>query len=453
MGSLQGRLLIAASAVLVAFLGLTGAVLDRAFQQSALGAVHDRLQAQIYLLLGAAEVNDDAGLLLPPTLPEARFSTPSSGLYAEITDGAGNSLWNSTSMLGLKVPFPSARLPGKPVFAEVKDSNGGLLFSLSFAVIWEAGEAAKRPYIFRVAERRDTFDAQVQSFRRNLSGWFALAALALLAVQGLVLRWSLAPLRRVARELTEIEQGSRLELATVYPSEIQQLTGNLNALIRHSREHLQRSRNAIGDLAHSLKTPLAVLRATVETTPQLEQLRHTVTEQVNRMSESVEYQLQRAAASGRTTMTTPVLVEPVVKRVMASLSKAYHEKGVVWSVDVAPSIMFYGDQSDFMEVVGNLLDNAFKWSRLHVTARAFRARNTENSPAPLIIEVEDDGPGIPEAKLRSVLHRGIRADPGTAGHGIGLAVVREIVEEIYRGNITFDRGPLGGARVSVQFPT
>lgn len=452
MRSLQGRLLIAVSAVLVAFLGLTGAGLDRAFQQSALGAVRDRLQAQIYLLLGAVEVNGNGELSVPALLPEARFSTPSSGLYAQITDSTGKSLWSSPSMLGLNIPFPLAASPGQPVFSEVEDATTGHLFSLSFAVIWELGETSKRRYSFRVAESRNTFDTQVQNFRRNLWGWFVLAALALLAVQGLVLRWSLTPLRQVARELTEIEHGSRHELTTRYPREIQQLTGNLNALIRHSREHLQRSRNAIGDLAHSLKTPLAVLRASVETTPQLAQLRHTVTEQVERMSQSVEYQLQRAAASGRTTMTTPVPVEPVVQKVMASLSKVYHSKGIAWSVEIAPSTLFYGDQGDFMEVMGNLIDNAFKWSQLHVMLRAFPTKNTGRSQAGVVIEIEDDGPGIPAAKLHGVLRRGIRADPDTAGHGIGLAVVKEIVEEIYRGDITVDRGPLGGARVRVEFP-
>lgn len=451
MGSLQGRLLIAASTVLVAFLGLTGAGLDQAFQQSALGAVRDRLQAQVYLLLGAVEVNDDGELSVPALLPEARYSTPGSGLYAEITDNAGQSLWSSPSMLGLSIAFPSATLPGLTTFAEVDDANGGRLFTLSFAVIWELGETLKKQYSFRVAESRGTFDAQVQRFRRSLWGWFALAAVALLAVQGLIVRWSLAPLRQVARELTEIERGSRQELTTVYPREIQQLTGNLNALIRHSREHLQRSRNAMGDLAHSLKTPLAVLRASVET-PHDIQLRQTVSEQVARMSQSVEYQLHRAVASGRTTMITPVPLEPAVQQVMAALGKVYRARGIASSVDIAPSTLFYGDQSDLLEVIGNLSDNAFKWSRRRVAVRAFPSERIAPDQTGIIIEIEDDGPGIPAAKLHSVLYRGIRTDPSIAGHGIGLAVVKEIVEEIYGGKLEFERGSLGGTRVRVQFP-
>lgn len=452
MGSLQGRLLAAATAMLVTFLGITGVGLDRAFQQSALGAVRDRLQAQIYLLLGAAEVDEHAELSVPPLLPEARFSTPNSGLYAEIADAAGKSVWRSPSMLDRQVPFPAAQFPGQPVFAEVLDSSGGRLFTLSFAVIWEVGEAVTQRYTFRVAEARETFAAQVQSFRHNLGGWFAVSAIALSAVQILVLRWSLAPLRQVARELAEIEEGARCELTTVYPREIQQLTGKLNGLIRHSREHLQRSRNALGNLAHSLKTPLAVLRATMETTSQLTHLQRTVAEQVDRMSQLVEYQLQCAAASGRTTMATPLLVEPVVKKIMTSLSKAYHSKGVVWSAEVPSSSRFHGDQSDFMEVMGNLIDNAFKWSRSQIIVRAFPSQETGSTQTGLVIEVEDDGPGIPSSKLTSVLRRGIRADPATAGHGIGLAVIREIVEEIYQGAITIERGSLGGARIRIEFP-
>jgi two-component system sensor histidine kinase PhoQ len=170
------------------------------------------------------------------------------------------------------------------------------------------------------------------------------------------------------------------------------------------------------------------------------------------MSQSVEYQLQRAAAAGRTALIAPVPVEPVVQKVIASLSKAYHQKGVTWSVEIAPSTLFHGDQGDFMEVIGNLIDNAFKWAQFHVVLHAFSTKNGGGSEAGLVIEVDDDGPGIPTAKLSSILHRGIRADPDIGGHGIGLAVVRQIVEEIYRGDISFDRGPLGGTRVRVQFP-
>ncbi|MGF1614827.1 MAG: ATP-binding protein [Gammaproteobacteria bacterium] len=452
MGSLQGRLLLGASVVLVAFLGLTGAGLDRAFQQSALGAVRDRLQAQIYLLLGAAEVDESAELSVPPLLPEARFAIPGSGLYAEIRDSRGRSLWRSPSLLGLEVPFPSASNPGQPILAQITDAEGGRHFSLSYPVIWEIGHDSRRQYSFRVAESRDTFDAQVYSFRRNLWGWFALAAIALLVVQGLLLRWSLTPLRQVARELTEIERGSRSHLTTLYPREIQQLTGNLNALIRHNQEHLRRSRDAMGDLAHSLKTPLAVLRTTVETSHGVADLRQTVTEQVARMSQLVEYQLQRATASGRTTLVTPVPVEPTVRKLMTSVSKVYHHKRVSWALDVAPAAVFCGDQGDLMEVIGNLVDNAFKWSRARVTVRAWPTEHDRRVSTGLVIEVEDDGPGIPPEKLHHIMRRGIRADPNTAGHGIGLAVVREVVEKIYHGHLAFDRGSLGGTRVCVWFP-
>lgn len=451
MRSLQARLLIVASVVLVVFLGLIGAGLDRAFRQSALGAVRARLQAQVYLLLSAAEVDPNGGVRMPELLPEARFSTPGSGLYAEINAGHRGPSWRSQSMLGLDVPFPTAPDPGDPVFAEVFGSDGKTLFSLSFTVIWEAPGIVARRYTFRVAESRNTFDTEVRGFRRSLWAWFALASIALLVVQGLLLRWSLAPLRQVTRELAEIEGGRRCELTTAYPEEIQQLTGNLNALIRHSREHLGRYRNAMGDLAHSLKTPLAVLRGAVESAQGLEDLQGAVAEQVQRMDQTVQYQLQRAAASGRTTLATPVSVETVTRQVVASLVKVYRKRPVQYTIEVAPNAVFYGDQGDLMEVLGNITDNAFKWSRSRIILRAHPTMKPAQGRSGLVIEVEDDGAGIPAVELRAILQRGVRADPHTAGHGIGLAVIQEIVEEIYRGHLTIGRGPLGGARVRVEF--
>ncbi|MCB1918344.1 MAG: hypothetical protein KDJ28_00010 [Candidatus Competibacteraceae bacterium] len=449
MHSLSSRLLIAASVVLAAFLGLTGLALDRAFQESALAAVQDRLQAQVYMLLGAVDMDAFERLTLPQALPEARFSTPDSGLYADVMDARGNLIWRSPSLLGMALPFfPAIRNPGDTQFAPLEASEGPPLFLLAFTVSWEMAPNQYRLYTFRVAETQWNFLDQLWSFRRNLWGWLLAATGVLLTVQGLILRWSLKPLRRVATEVTEIETGQRIELSSDYPDELRPLTINLNALVRQGRTLLDRYRNALGDLAHSLKTPLAVLHGALDNSASPEELRQVLGEQLERMNRTVDYQLQRAAASGRIALSAPLPVAPLTRRILDSLAKVYAERHLDLGCAVENRTVFHGDEGDLLEILGNLADNACKWAQRQVIVRACSAEH--DGRAELVVEVEDDGPGIPAEQAPLLLNRGQRADPTVAGHGIGLAVVRDLVEEVYYGQLEIDRGALGGALIRAR---
>lgn len=449
MRSLSGRLLIAASVVLTAFFGLTGLTLDRAFQDSALSAVKDRLQAQVYMLLGAADINALNRLTLPQALPEARFSTPDSGLYADAMDAKGNLVWRSPSLLGMALPFfPAVRDPGDTQFAPLESPDGAPLFLLAFTVSWEIAPNEYRLYTFRVAETQRNFLDQLWSFRRSLWGWLLAATGVLLTVQGLILRWSLKPLRRVATEVTDIEAGQRTELSVDYPEELRPLTINLNALIHQGRTLLERYRNALGDLAHSLKTPLAVLRGALDNSASSEELRQVLGEQLERMNRTVDYQLQRAAASGQIALSVPLPVASLARRILDSLAKVYADRALDLRCEVEKSTEFHGDEGDLLEILGNLADNACKWADRQVVVRARPAEY--DGRAELIVEVEDDGPGIPDEQAPLLLNRGQRADPTVAGHGIGLAVVRNLVEEVYYGKLEISRGPLGGALIRAR---
>ena len=446
MTSLQGRLLISVSLVLAAFLGLTGFSLDRAFRDSALAAVRDRLQAQVYILLGAANINPFDQLSLPATLPEARFSTPDSGLYADLMDGQGTLAWRSPSLLGRALPFfPAVRQPGDTQFARLPVTDGEPLFVLAFTVSWEITTDHYALYTFRVAEPQRGYDEQVWIFRRSLWGWLLAASVVLLAAQGLILHWSLRPLRQVASEVKAIETGDGTALSSDYPEELQPLTVNLNALLRQRQARLERSRHALGDLAHSLKTPLAVLRGALENQENLAQLRRTLSDQVERMNRTVDYQLQRAAAAGRIVLRAPLPVAPIARKILDSLAKVYADRAPRLRSEIAAASMFHGDEGDLMEILGNLSDNACKWCRQQVVIRAWPTGSMQRPE--LIIEVEDDGPGIAPGQVPLLMERGHRADSAVEGHGIGLAVVRNLVEEVYSGQLSIDRGPLTGARV------
>ncbi len=445
MLSLNARLTLTASLVLVAFLGLTGLALERAFRDAGLAAVEDRLRAHIYTLLAGAEIEGGVRLVMPRALPEARLALPDSGLYARIVDAEGATLWQSDSLLGFSVPFPATGADGVGVFAPVSASDGRALFAMSFSVLWQLDAGGERRFTFQVAESRDVLGAQRVRFRRSLWGWLAAAAVALLLTQGLVLRYGLAPLRRVASELAAIESGARKHLSARYPRELGRLTERINAFIDTGRGRLDRSRNALAELAHSLKTPLAVLQSMLDGGADGDQMRRGVREQTARMRDTIDHQLQRAAASGPTPLAPGVRLAPLLERLADSLLKVYVDKGLSVDIDVDADLALHADEGDLMEIFGNLLDNACKWAGKRVRVKAARGNGTE-----LRLRVEDDGPGIAADKVEAVMARGGRADATTPGHGIGLAVVHDIVVEAYGGQVDVGASELGGTAVEIR---
>ncbi len=442
--SLAARLLAAASGVLAAFLLLTGLALDRAFRDGVRDAQRARLEAQVYALLAALDV-ERGRVIMPPALPEARYATAGSGLYAEIADAEGRALWRSASAVGLGIPWPPDPDPGEHAFARVRATDGQVLFAYAYGVRWE-GAGGALPLVVRVAEETSAYEAQVAGFRRSLALWLGAASLALLLVEAALLRWGLAPLRRLAREVAAVEAGERELVSGRYPSEVQPLVDALNALIRSGRALIERYRNALGDLAHSLKTPLAVLRGAAEGREGPDALRAAVLEQAGRMQRLVDYHLQRAATAGRSPAGRAVPVAPLVARVLATLEKVHAARGVALESAVGPSVRFLGDEGDLMELVGNLADNACKHGgrRVRVSAEA----DPEGRLRALV--VEDDGPGIAPERRAALLARGARGDTRAEGQGIGLAVVAEIASA-YGGSVAIgDSEDLGGARVTVR---
>jgi two-component system sensor histidine kinase PhoQ len=447
MRSLRARLLLVSAVVLAGFLGLTGIALDQAFRASAESALRERLQSHLYALLAAADLNANNRLELPVELPEPRFNLVGSGLMAEVRDAAGALVWRSRSALGAEFAgVSSSSAPGERVYTQTAAGAVPRLM-LSFAARWEGGDEPQI-YVFHVAERLDEHAAQIRQFRRGLFGWLAAATLLLLVAQALILRWGLAPLRRVAQDLSEMEAGRAQALSGRYPAELQPLIDNLNALLAEARQHLQRYRDTLGNLAHSLKTPLAVLRGSVEAKAPVEELRAVAQEQLQNMNEIVEYQLQRAAAAGRTALSAPLPVAPAARKLLAALEKVYAAKSLRVETDIAPEVMFRGDEGDLLEILGNVADNAFKWARSRVRVQAQNPVAGE-SGARFMLRIEDDGPGIPDDQVQRVRARGARADAATPGHGLGLAVVQEIVE-LYDGELAIARSPLGGAAVEVR---
>ncbi len=446
-GSLSLRLLISASIVLTAFLGLAGGVLERAFREGAEQAMRERLRVHIYALLTAAELSPAGRIQLPQSLPEARFSNPGSGLYGYVFGSESQSLWNSVSSIGIDIAYLDGVQAGQPMF--VQDDLGKYI--LYYKVVWVSERGQERNYLFVVAEDKSALLNQISGFQHTLWFWLGGVGLLLLIVQLGVFRWSLKPLRKIAKDLEAIELGEKNRLDEQYPMELQGLAVNLNALLNSERSHLERYRNTLADLAHSLKTPLAILRGCSENQYLSKQLKSSIDEQVGRMDEIVEYQLKRAAARGHKTLSTQLRVLPIIRKIVSALEKVYAAKRVQSRIHCETENKFCGEEGDIYEIAGNLIDNAYKWcaSKVDISIDFISDQTTKVSGLRMI--VEDDGPGIPQDKIGEILGRGIRADERTHGHGIGLAVVNDLTQ-LLNGELKTGTSRYGGARWEVWLP-
>ena len=444
MRSLNARVALSAGAVLAVFIALAAFALEQAFSDSARSARQERLLAQVYLLMAAAEVSNDGHVSFPNAPTEARLEMPGSGLYASIADAKGQAVWRSRSALSVNAPYAARIPPGTQQFEAVKDADGHAYFVQGFGVTWSVGTRSY-PLTFSVAEDLRPFEQQLSIYRHTLWAWLGVTAVVLLIALTLTLRWGLSPLRRVAEELHKLEDGEQEQIAGDYPTELKGLTDNLNTLLMHERAQQKRYRDALADLAHSLKTPLALVRGTLNSTRAEPELAQALEEQVERMDRIVGYQLQRAAASTRSRIGAPQPLRAAVERVLSALTKVYAAKAIRTEIDIAPNLRFRGDESDLLEMLGNVLDNACKWceARVRVSATLESAR--------LALTIEDDGHGIDPADAERVLERGTRADQSMPGHGIGLAVTRDIVEA-YGGRVEIERSELGGALVVLRLP-
>ncbi|NNC63158.1 MAG: two-component sensor histidine kinase [Gammaproteobacteria bacterium] len=442
--SLRAHVLLGVSAVLVVLFGITIIALDVTFQRSTERALEELLDAQLLGLIALAEPDPVLGLTLPDDPADSRFNVADSGLYGALWDGTGERIWQSLSLLDRGVDPGALPEPGERRFTDIAMPGLAPARGLLMGIAWEYADGKVDTFTFGAMVSLEPYTARQQSFRRNLIGWFAGITLAMLVVIAGLLRLVLRPVGRLEAQVREVEAGRRSQLSGRVPTELKGLAGNLNALIDTERRRQVRYRNTLDDLAHSLKTPLAVMRTLLGDSGRSEMPEDAeLIQAVDRMEERVTYQLRRARASGTTGLgTEPIKVAPLLEDLKLTLDKVYRDEGISAEIEASNSVVFLGDGGDFTEIAGNIIENAYKYgsSRVHV-----RAWNEDGS---LRLTVEDDGPGIGADKVEALMERGSRADESKPGQGIGLAVAREIAA-LYQGQLDVAESGLGGAKLNL----
>ncbi len=449
MASIKTRLLLSSLLVLAGFMLLTALALEQAVSKRMLEAERSHLEALMYSIVAAVD-RDASGLSITVAderLFEGALFDPLSGLYAQLfaqdEKGGLREIWRSLSMTD-PFPPPKGLRPEQLRFKQVT-YDGDDWFQLAFSIRWPNVHAKLDLYTLVLWKDASDYMVQFRRFRQTLWLWLAATIGILLLVMWRVMSWSLKPLRQIGEEVHSIEEGRQQRFERRYPAELQPLTQNLNALLKREQHQMERYRHALDDLAHSLKTPLAVLRGLSEKQACNEEDLNTLAEQTGRMNQIVSYQLQRAATLGGTAMARPLELMPLLAKTVSALRKVYGRKGMQIEVVGEATRPLRLDESDLLELLGNLIDNACKYGHQQVHVEVLQ----DDDAVTLIID--DDGDGLDADQRDLILKRGSRLDQSQEGQGIGLAVVRDIVDA-YELELEFDASPMGGLRVRLRFP-
>lgn len=445
--SIRSRLLVGTASVLAVFVILTAIAVSWSVHERAEQALVDRLRGLVYGILGATTVNLAGELRVNEIqLPDQLLLRPVADRYAEIVSAEGRRLWQSRSIVETIPPVEAGPL-GEWRFTYVEDARQPV-HDLQFTTLWEVSDDRALRFVVHVVVPAADLGRQLRGFDRTLVATLFASAVLLLLLQYVVLDRSLAPLGRLRGQLDDIERGRIDRLDEDAAIELQVLARSVNALIASERHRHRQFRDLLDDLAHSLKTPLSVLRnvATDRGTSEAGQATapdgaEIIVAQTDAIQRSLARYLQRAHSRSALYLAPPCRVLPVAERLARTLAKLYPDTNPQIEFDMPDTFAVRVAETDLHEILGNLLENACKYGARRVLTHAQDERT---------LIVDDDGPGFPEQSRSELLVRGARADRLREGTGLGLAASAELMRS-YGGELELDSAPTGGARVWLRF--
>ncbi|MFN3834295.1 MAG: sensor histidine kinase [Glycocaulis sp.] len=451
-GSLVRRLFLLALGWGLVLLAVGAVSLTAVFRQTVLTDLDNRQANIAEFLLVALEVNGDGEVLLTRDLLDPRYGQVFSGRYWQVTDVdaipgdepliRSRSLWDETVRVPRRVRTAAIAATGQPVAGDVEGPDGEPLRLSVRTVVLPGREEA---VLIVAAEDRRPSDRRVWTFGLVAGGLMGVFAILLAVGVVFQVRVGLSPVLKMRRAVAQVRDGEAERVEGRYPVELMPLAGELNALLDHSREVVERARTHVGNLAHALKTPITVLSN--EARQDDTRLGELVRRQTDTMAAQVEHHLRRArAAANAQAIGARTPLAEVLDDLGRTLRKIYCRRGIELDWEVEGRAVFRGERQDLEDLTGNLMDNACKWARGQVRVRA-----RDLADGQIEICVEDDGPGLePEVRAR-VLERGVRLDEQAPGTGFGLSIVYDLARA-YGGTIELDDSELGGLRARLVLP-
>lgn len=449
--SLVRRLVILAAGWSLAVLLVSAIVLALLFQQAAIRRLDQGLSELVDNLIAGATIGD-RGEVLAPALTDLRALRAYSGRYWQMAEPTPDgqlkvlvrsySLWDSElkAPKGIAAQFNAE--PGRPVSYDIEGPNAQPLRAMATQVKLP-GRAA--PVIFMAAEDRTPINRDVRGFITATAIAFILLGVGMVAAVVIQVRVGLTPLFALRREVASVRRGKAERLEAVYPTELSPLADELNALMAHNQEVVERQRTHVGNLAHALKTPLSVMLTEARQTGG--GLAEVVETQAEAMRQQVDHHLRRARAAARTQGSGErTSVADVLDELSRTLERIFQDKGVEIDWDADDELYFLGERQDLLELAGNAMENAGKWCKGRVRVRAVPV-----SPEKLRLTVEDDGPGLTPEQREEVVRRGARLDENAPGSGLGLSIIDELARA-YGGALKLGQARLGGLLVELDLP-
>jgi signal transduction histidine kinase len=451
LNSLAVRLIASASLWSAVALVVAGFILTSLYRQAVERAFDERLSLYERTLVGMLANQNPGSLVDPGNLGEQRFELPYSGWYWQVRKpNGGPVVLASRSLFNDVIDIAEAT-----DLRDIEGAKGGALIgpdnqSLR-AVSRTIDYGPDTKFDILVAGNAGEMAEEIATFRRSVMLTLAVFGIGLVASTAAQVRFGLRPLDRVRRDLAALRSGKETRFEGPFPSEIEPLATELNALLESNQEIIERARTQVGNLAHGLKTPLSVI--TNEARANRGPLAEKVTEQAEIMRAQVTHYLDRARIAARSKVIGAVTdVEPVVGRLVRAMNRIHEERHLTLSSDVAKNARFKGEQQDLEEILGNLVDNACKWAKRRVAIDiVYEPASREEETGLLVLHVDDDGPGLTEAQRAEVAGRGQRLDESKPGSGLGLSIVTELVT-LYDGKFTLGQSSAGGLRAAVELP-
>lgn len=443
--SLRVRLMLGAAVTVLMFILALFPALQQVFTSALEESIEQRLAADASALISAARITKGQ-LRMPEKLPDEEFEILTARQLGFIYDSKGVLIWRSRSSELETVNYQPKYDGRGHEFLRVKDALGREFFVYDIEVDLLRGQNAAFSIV--TMQPVSDYQAMYDNLRQQLYVWLGFALLLLLGFLWLGLGWGIRSLRSLSAELDEVENGTRDSLSDEHPRELLRLTRSLNRLLESERQQSERYRHSLDDLAHSLKTPLAVLQGlgeVIAAQPVNHNQAKTLQGQVNRMNQQISYQLQRASLRKSGLLRYSVKLKPLVDSLTEALDKVYRDKRVAVTSDFSLGVRMPVEQGALLELLGNLLENAY---RLCINEIRIRAQLLGNYYE---LVVEDDGPGVPEHQRERILQRGERLDTQYPGQGIGTAVVKDIIDS-YGGQLFVEESVLGGAKFRILFP-
>jgi signal transduction histidine kinase len=452
--SLAFRLIATSAGWSIIILAIAGYLFSSSFRSAVERSFDERLLLTLDGLLANVEVDASSALVEAANLGDSRYLFPLQGWYWQVTsldEDAAQEI-RSESLLEKRLTFPAEAYGPR-------DDDGLARFYYMGPEGYRLRVIEQKYQIdgsvellsFMVTGNSDELEAEIASFNQTLLVTLSILAFGLVTAALIQVRFGVQPLHRLRSGLINVRRGRAESLEGEYPLELQPVVQELNALLQANKEMVDRARTQVGNLAHALKTPLSIVRNEVDALNSPASKK--IVEQAEIMTDQLDVYLDRARRAARSHVPGTLSdIFPVIESLIRTLKRIYTHKNLTAKMDVDRSVRFLGEKQDLEEMFGNLLDNAFKWAKREVIVRAqFDAADEAHDTGKIVLEVEDDGPGLPKEQREDALVRGKRLDETKPGSGLGLSIVAETVA-MYGGEIDLGLSPSGGLRVRLTLP-